>query len=418
MPTLRLDDRTLAGLKPAERTRYFDSHTPGLMLRVSAATARQDGRGRVWYFRYRYQGRQELLRLGTYPGTTLKEAREAVGAARKRLDHGENPAAEKRTPPPAPPAVYTFADFVPVFVAFQKDRGIKTWHEQENKIAKYLTPAWGDRALASLRRRDVQELLTALTQTGGRKGKGLKGGVTGVQAIVSRMFTVALNLDLIDQHPAARIIKRFLPNPGQRKLSDAELRALWAGLEAQPGAASDAMKLRLLLGQRGAETAGMLWSELDLVDGVWSLPRERTKNKTPHVIGLPPTALALLTTRRAAVDAAEPRVFPGLKLTGHDHKALAVIHGGAYEWKDLRRTVSTRLGALGYENETIDRIQNRKQYSVTAVHYNHAQYVEPIRAALTKWDDGLARILRGEPMIAKRERGRVLPMSARPGAGA
>ena len=73
------------------------------------------------------------------------------------------------------------------------------------------------------------------------------------------MFTVALDRHLVDAHPAARVIKRFSETPRERDLTDDELRTLWAGLDARPGAASDAMRLRLLLGQRGAETAGMLW---------------------------------------------------------------------------------------------------------------------------------------------------------------
>ena len=258
-----------------------------------------------------------------------------------------------------------------------------------------------------LTRRDVHERLDALT------ARGMRLGVNRIQALMSRIFTVALNRNLIDSHPAARILKRFEDNPGERVLSDDELRALWAGLDAQPGPAADAMKLRLLLGQRGGETAGMLWSELDLDAGVWSLPRPRTKNKRPHMIGLPPRALVLLDARRALVPAAEPRVFPGLTLMCPAHAALGVLHGGRYEWKDLRRTNATRLGALGFEDATIDLVQNRKRNSVTALVYNHAQYIETIRAASTAWDAGSTRILAGEPMTAHVARGRVLRMPAK-----
>ena len=94
------------------------------------------------------------------------------------------------------------------------------------------------------------------------------------------MFTVALNRGLIDAHPAARIIKRFKEQARDRVLTDDELRALWAGLDAQPGAASDAVRLRLLLGQRGAETAGMRWSELDLDAALWSLPRPERRRSS------------------------------------------------------------------------------------------------------------------------------------------
>jgi integrase len=47
-------------------------------------------------------------------------------------------------------------------------------------------------------------------------------------------------------------------------------------LEARPGPAADAVKLRLLLGQRGGEVIGMRWSEVDLQAGTWTLPGSRT----------------------------------------------------------------------------------------------------------------------------------------------
>src|SRR5262249_19945623 len=149
---------------------------------------------------------------------------------------------------------------------------------------------------------------------------------------------VALNRGHIDAHPAARLIKRVAEQPRDRVLTDDELRALWTGLDAQPGAASDAVRLRLLLGQRGAETAGMRWDELDLDTAAWLLPGRRTKNAKPHTVALPTTALELVRHRRTIVPDDEPRVFPGLALTDTDHKALFAIHDGAYEWTDLRRT--------------------------------------------------------------------------------
>ncbi len=97
------------------------------------------------------------------------------------------------------------------------------------------------------------------------------------------MFTVALNRGLVEAHPAARIIKRHKELARDRVLTDAELRALHAGLDAQPNAASDAVRLRLLLGQRGAETAGMQWAEIDVEGALWSLPvpGRRTAARTP-----------------------------------------------------------------------------------------------------------------------------------------
>jgi integrase len=234
-------------------------------------------------------------------------------------------------------------------------------------------------------------------------------GVNRIQALISRIFTVALDRSLVDNNPAHRIIKRFSEQPRERVLTDAELRTLWKGLDAQPGEASDAIRLRLLLGQRGEETSDALWNELELEAATWSLPNTRTKNKRAHVVALPPAALAILKRRREAVPKDAPRVFPTLDLTGDEHKALNAIHNGAYEWTDLRRTVATRLAGLGFDETTIGRVLNHARYTVTGKHYNQHVYVEEIRQALTAWDRELQRILADKP----KSKTNVLPMRRR-----
>jgi integrase len=179
-------------------------------------------------------------------------------------------------------------------------------------------------------------------------------------------------------------------------------------LDAFPTAAADAIRLRLLLGQRGDETANMRWDELDLNAGVWSLPRPRTKNRRPHAVALPPTAIALLKRRRKAVAESEPRVFPALTLTSDDHKALSAIRGD-YEWIDLRRTVATRLAELGHGETTIGRVLNHAKFGVTGKHYNQHGYVDEIRGALTDWDAEMKRILAKAP----KTRSRVIAMRRR-----
>lgn len=393
-----LTDRAVAGARfRGTVENVFDSKTRGLVLRVGA-------RRKTWYFTYRNGGPTQWLKLGEYDGLKLADARDRVAKERARLADGVDPVVEKAKPPvePAPPApVYTFADFVPVFVRFQKGR-TKHWADEEGKIKRHLLPVWGPLPLKAITRVQVAELLDTV------ESKGLTAGTNRIQAVISRMFTVALNRGLIDAHPAARIIKRFTEQARDRVLTDDELRTLWTGLDAQPGAASDAVRLRLLLGQRGQETAGMCWTEVDLEAADWSLPGTRTKNKHPHVVALPPTALTLLARRCAGAAADDDRVFPDLSLQGDEHKALATIHGGTYEWTDLRRTVSTRLAGLGYDDTTIGRVLNHARVTVTAKHYNKHLYLEEIRQALTAWDAELQRILANEP-----KRQTVLPMRRR-----
>jgi hypothetical protein len=52
--------------------------------------------GKLWRLKYRFGGRENLLALGTYPATSLKQAREKRDDARKLLDAGIDPSAQRR----------------------------------------------------------------------------------------------------------------------------------------------------------------------------------------------------------------------------------------------------------------------------------------------------------------------------------
>ena len=390
MPRKALQDRFVAGARTKTRVNFFDTKVRGLTLRVFPSGVKS------WSFVYRVNGSQpRWMTLGTYPAMTLADARKRALEQRKTVDvDGRDPVVEQRAAEeitPAP-AVFTFADLVGVYEAFVKGRKRDNGQGDLQKIRRYLLPAWGPLPLREITRTHVHELLDTLV------AKGLSVGVNRIQAVVSRLFTVALDRSLIDAHPAARMIKRFKEHASERVLTDDELRHLWKGLDAQPGAAADVIRLRLLLGQRGDEIIEMAWSEVVLDnERVWHVPGARTKNGKAHSVPLPETAHAILERRRAAVAETEPRVFP-LSRFADEYRDLATIHNGSYEWKDLRRTMATRLAGLGFDETVIGRMLNHARYTVTAKHYNQHVYLTEKRNALDAWDRELARILANRPV--------------------
>jgi integrase len=389
MARLNLTDRFVASARANARIAYFDTKARGLALRITPAGAK------TWSFVYRSGGAPKWLTLGSYPAVSLATARALSLDKRHAIDvEGRDPVAEARVereavaPPPEPAHVFTFEDLAKLYETFAKGRK-KSWRDDVAKTKKYLIPQWGGMPLRDITRAHVHELLDPLV------AQGMTVGVNRIQAVISRLFTVALDRSLVDAHPAARMIKRFQERPSDRVLTDTELRELCKGLDAHPGRASDALRLRLLLGQRGAEVIGMKWEEVDFVNKTWELPGARTKNSRPHVVPLPRTALALLRRVRDGVAEKEPRVFPGLTAWTDDLRALSKIHQGAYEWKDLRRTVSTRLAGFGFSEEVIGRTLNHARYTVTSRHYIKHAYLAETRQALETWDVVLADIVAG-----------------------
>jgi len=56
--------------------------------------------GKLWRWKYRFEGAEKLMALGRYPDISLAEARERRDAARKRLANGIDPMVERKTRKP------------------------------------------------------------------------------------------------------------------------------------------------------------------------------------------------------------------------------------------------------------------------------------------------------------------------------
>jgi hypothetical protein len=84
-----LTDSTIRALKPRDRA-YKVADEKGLYLQVTPSG------GRLWRVKFRAEGVEKKLSLGTYPELSLKEARDARDKARSLLANGIDPAQQKR----------------------------------------------------------------------------------------------------------------------------------------------------------------------------------------------------------------------------------------------------------------------------------------------------------------------------------
>lgn len=389
---MNLTAKFVAGVRVRTRTTFFDTTTRGLALRVSPSGSA------TWHLVYRLDGKaSRWLRLGDAASMSLNDARKLAARHRKtidadRLDPVEQLRAEADAARVREADTFRFADFVPVYESVVTKKKA-TAADDMQKIRRWLLPAWGPLPLRSITRRHVHEVLDTVI------GAGLTTGANRVQSVISRLFSVAVDRGLVDAHPATRMEKRVTETPRDRKLTDNEIRALWAGLDAHPGRAADAVRLRLLLGQRGHQIAAMRWADLDLEAGRWDVPAADMKKRRPHVVPLGASTVEILRRRRKEVAEDEPRVFPFLTLLSDDYRALAVLHGGAFEWRDLRRTMATRLRRdLHVDTETIGLIlSHRQRRGVTIDHYQQHDNFGEKKMAIDAWDRELCRILADEP---------------------
>ena len=113
---------------------------------------------------------------------------------------------------------------------------------------------------------------------------------------IGKFFSWLIARDVVDASPCRGVERPVRNPPRDRVLDDAEIVALWHAC-ADEGPAGQAVKLLLLTGCRKAEVFGARWSEIDAAEMLWRLPRERTKNATPHAVPLAPQAWAIVAAQ-------------------------------------------------------------------------------------------------------------------------
>jgi len=365
---------------------WFDSITPGLSLRVTPAGAR------TWYLLYRKGRTARRVKLGTWPALDLSDARKLARKTRVRVEsEGADPAHERKTARD----VFTVDDLAALYLQHAVATK-RTWRDDEWRLKRYILPAWKSRPVGEVTRADAHALLDKIVVA------GKPTQANRVQALISKIWNFAIDR----QHAGANICYRMGKRASERiratVLSDIDLLTLWRALDDRPGDAADALRLRLLTGQRGGEVHAINWADVDVKARVWTIPGEQAKNGRAHRVPLCPPVLALLEARHKARPEGEARVFPGLYHQREDLREFGAIHGQAYRWHDLRRTVATRLAALGISEDTIGRVLNHAKRGVTATVYNQHHYDAEKRSALEAWAVEIQRLVSRQPKTPAR----------------
>ncbi|MFO7646058.1 MAG: Arm DNA-binding domain-containing protein, partial [Desulfosarcina sp.] len=86
-----LTDTGVKNAKPKPKAKQCKINDGGGLLLVVHPSG-----GKWWRLRYRFEGREKMLSLGTYPAVSLAKAREKRDTARKQLADGIDPSAARK----------------------------------------------------------------------------------------------------------------------------------------------------------------------------------------------------------------------------------------------------------------------------------------------------------------------------------
>ena len=403
----------LKAAPPGRRYIVADALVPGLGVRVT------DRGHRTFILGARYPGSKHFVRreIGAVGAISLADARETARAWITQIRGGRDPRIleRKKRAEAAERAANTFSSVAEDFIVRHlkdKRKGAVT----EREIRKELIPAWGDKPVTEITRRDVVMLIE------GVKDRGISGAYArNIFAHIRMIFSWAVERSIygLEFSPCDRMKPKTLIGEKRirdRVLSDDELRALWRSAQRLGYPHGSLVHGLLYTGCRVSELSEARWREFDLTAQVWTIPSERFKTGQQHIVPLTPTMLQWLETlprwkesdylftidgRKPANSFWKAKQKLVTRMTNY-WRALGRMTGVERDkpeyWHlhDLRRTVRTRLAVLQVPEVVAELVIGHGKKGLAKVYDQHT-YVEEVRKALAEWHAKLQSIVEPPP---------------------
>jgi integrase len=358
----------------------------------------QPGGRKMWRFRYRFAGRENMLSFGSFPATSLANARAKRDEARKLIEAGTDPATKKRLDKLA--AVNTgrntFGVVAAEYLEHLEARGAAETTMAKNRwMLQDLAGSLTKRPIAEISAAEVLDVLKRIEKSGrretARKLRGAIGSVFRLAVATVRATTdptVALRGALLRpkiEHHAAITDERRL---GELMCSIDEYDG-WPTIRA-------ALQLLSLTMTRPGDIRGMRRSELDFERAVWRIPAERMKMRRPHEVPLSRQAMQILrdiwplsdhgelvlpSIRSARKPLSENAMNSALRRMGYANEEMT-SHG-------FRSAASTILNGRGFDPDVIEAALAHQDKNAIRRTYNRSTYWPERVKLLQTWADML-----------------------------
>lgn len=403
--------------KTAEKPKRL-SDGDGLHLEV------RPGGGAWWRLRYRFDGKEQMLSLGTYPEVPLVLARERRDAARRMIAAGTDPSQARK----AEKAARQQQQAEPELVAGQPGPGsfeviAREWlttiheakvspgHAERTRIRfeQDAFPYIGRRPIADINAPEVLACLRRVT------ARGAIETAHRLKDACGQVFRYGIATGVCEKNPASDLRDALPPVPARHLAAIVEPKRAAELLRAMGEYAGNpvtraALALSALLFLRPGELRQLEWGWVDLDAAMVTIPAALMKrrldqkvNGPPHLVPLAPQAIRQLKELRLLTGHGR-YVFPSL-ITGERPMSdntinLALRRMGfdretatAHGFRAMARTMAVER--LGIEPEVIEAQLAHAKSGPLGGAYDRAQYLDQRRALMRRWADYLDKLSTG-----------------------
>jgi integrase len=351
---------------------------------------------KLWRFRYRFAGRENMLALGAFPTVTLADARQKREDARRLLAAGSDPATKRKLDKiaAATSARNTFGLVASEFLANMEASGAAEstmikgrWMLQE--LARPLLA----RPIAEIIPAEVLDVLKRIEKSGRREtARKLRGMIGGV----FRHAIVTLRAASDPTAPLRGALLRPKVTHRAAVTDERALGALMVSIDEYDGwpTIRAALQLLALTMTRPGDVRYMRRSEISFDKAIWRIPAERMKMRRPHDVPLSKQAIEVLrdiwvlsddgdlvlpSIRSLRRPLSENAMNSALRRMGYGKDEM-VSHG-------FRASASTILNERGANPDVIEAALAHQDEDAVRRAYNRATYWSERVALMQRWAD-------------------------------
>lgn len=384
-----LTDSAIKAAKPKEKP-YKLTDGQGLYLEV------MPNGSKLWRMKYRYADKEKRLAFGAYPDLPLIKARQKRSEAREQLADGIDPGEQKKADKQAQKVSgLTFEVLAREWFAYNSPR----WAESTRYKAKLylendLIPNIGSRPLKAISRPDLVELVRKV------EARGTLNAAGKIRQWLHQIFRFGLASGVVDINPATDLNVVAAPAKAARHhphVTFAELPELLGKIDSTNinTLTRCAIRLLILTAVRPGELRAARWSEFELGDDLWTIPKERMKARRPHLVPLPRQA-AVILRQLHEITGDYPLLFPGQQNPDRPmsentiNKALRLMgYEGRQTGHGFRHLLSTELNGRSYNKDWIERQLAHGDKNEIRDTYNHATYLPQREIMMQEWADSI-----------------------------
>jgi integrase len=408
--------------------RYAVGGVAGLYCQVSLG---KDGTPRrSFVLRYKFAGRAREMGLGAYPAVSLAEARDRAREAAALKARGIDPLAAKATAREAEALKSAEAH-----VTFEQAAGMllkhlctqradtkfpgRTARQWEQGFANHVFPKIGKLDVRDLRHAHIAGVLAPVANGKGKTKRSAAGGWSVAPVLRSRIervidFAAAHGLRDPDQVNPARIellrdvLGSARPTIHFRAAPLSEVPAIYRRLAQEGDSVSNAIRFLMLTACRLREVLDGRWEEIENAGPngpMFTIPRDRSKTRAPHIVPLSDAAWAIIETQRMmrvsgtifpgryGSPLASSTIAPTLARVG---KTDGTLHGFRSCFRDW-------CAENGVEDNVAEFSLNHKVGSSTEQAYFRTSLFDKRKVAMAAWADFLVGRETGNNVIPPRK---------------